>query len=62
LIAAGHPDPWSYTPRQIVGFLTLASARRRHEIATQLSVHALAASGDGRAINAQFKELQRDGG
>lgn len=38
----------------------LAGARRRREAAERLSVHALAAQGDGKAIRKQLKDWNKD--
>ena len=32
LIAAGHPDPWSYSPRQAAAYAQLAARRARTDL------------------------------
>jgi hypothetical protein len=46
---------WEYTPRQIAGWCQFAHYRRQREMAEQLSINALAAQGDGKAISDQLK-------
>jgi hypothetical protein len=47
----------SYTPKQIGAFLTIASHRRRRELAEQLHVATLGAQGETKAIKEVLKEL-----
>jgi len=51
---------WTYTPRRIAGFLTLAHRRMGREAAQDLSILALAARGDAKEIRRQHKELTRE--
>jgi hypothetical protein len=62
LIAVGHPpgDVWSYTPRRIAGFLSLAGKRGAREAAQSLSIAALAARGEPKDIKRQHKDLTRE--
>ena len=62
LIAAGYPpsDAWAMTPREIAGRLYFAERRRKREAAEQLSLQALAARGEPRALKKQIEDLQRD--
>jgi hypothetical protein len=48
---------WSYTPRQIVGFLDLAHKRRKAQAAEQLSLNTLAARGEPQEVERQHREL-----
>lgn len=50
----------AYSPRRAVAFLVLAGTRRRREAAERLSLTALAAQGDNKAIRKQLKEWQKD--
>jgi hypothetical protein len=56
----GHADAYSFTPRQIVGTLHFAERRRRRESREALSLHAMAARGDPKAVKKQLKELDPD--
>jgi hypothetical protein len=58
LISRGHSssEVWDYTPRRLVNFYWLASRRGLEERAQALETGALAASGDGKAIEKQTKE------
>lgn len=60
MIAAGHADPWRYTPRQLAGFLYFARRRQRHELAEQLSTAALAARADGKEVKKALRDLTKD--
>ena len=62
MISAGHPpaDAWSYTPRQIKGFLALAGRRRTREYAERLSIAAAGARGDPKAIKKVLKDAERE--
>jgi hypothetical protein len=62
LIAFGHAagEVMNYTPRQLAAFLTIATARRRRELAEQINIQALAARGDEKAMKATLKELSDD--
>ena len=62
MIAAGHPDPWSYTPRQIAGYLFLSVRRQAREAAMRLSLNTLAARGEPREVKKQIRELSKDKG
>lgn len=55
----GHLHALDYSPRQIFGFLELASAREKQEAANQLSLNALAARGDETALKRQHEALTR---
>jgi hypothetical protein len=57
-----HPpaDVWEYTPRQAAAFLFLGRRRRRREAAMELSIHALAASGDSQAVREQLRKFDDD--
>jgi hypothetical protein len=63
LIAAGHPPAvvWSYTPRQLHGFVALARRRRLTELRENLVVSALGAQGDDGAVERQLREWSDDG-
>jgi hypothetical protein len=50
----------NYTPKQIGAFLTIASHRRRRELAEQLHIATLGAQGEGKAIKETLKELSDD--
>ncbi|MEK9752507.1 MAG: hypothetical protein VW338_04750 [Rhodospirillaceae bacterium] len=60
LVHLGHPDAIDYTPRAMQGWLYFAARRRRRELAGELAVAALAASGDGKSIKKQIKTWERD--
>jgi hypothetical protein len=47
-----------YTPRQLHALLAIANDRKRQEMAALLSMHALAAQGDGKAIREQLKKWE----
>jgi hypothetical protein len=51
---------WDYTPRQIAGYGFLIGLRRKAEMGEQLSLQALAAQGDNKAIRQQMKTLTKD--
>lgn len=57
----GHPprDVWSYTPRMITGFLKFAEARRKREVADDLSLAWMAARGDPQEVKKKHKELSK---
>jgi hypothetical protein len=57
----GHSpcDVWDYTPREVAGFLDFARRRKKLESADLLSLHAVAACGDGEAIKSQHRDLLR---
>ena len=61
LIAGGHPpvDVWTYTPRQIAGYVTLATKRLRRRAAFDLGLHAMAARGEPKDLQKQQKELMQ---
>ena len=46
-----------YTPRMVAAFVTIASERRRRELAEQFQIHAVAAQGGKDAIKNTLKEL-----
>lgn len=58
----GHSagDVWSYSPREIVGYLDLAGERLKRESAEQLALHATAAQGDPKKLEKRLKEMQRE--
>jgi len=60
LIAAGHPpaEVWQYTPRQMQGFLFIASRRRQREHKELLALYAMATRGESKEIR---KALRDDG-
>ena len=51
----------AYTPRMIAAFVTIASERRRRELAEQFQVSAVAAQGGKDAIKSTMKELSDAG-
>jgi hypothetical protein len=55
----GHPNALDYSPRQISGFLELASAREKIEAANTLSLNTLAARGDPKDLKKQHEALTR---
>jgi hypothetical protein len=59
LVEANYPpdDIWEMTPRQMNAALHFAGKRRRLRQAERLSLHALAAQGDGKEIEKQIKRL-----
>lgn len=63
MIAFGHNSSavMDYSPKQLAAFLTIATARRRRELAEQLNVQTLAAQGDAKAMKDTLKELSDDG-
>ncbi|MGR3593102.1 MAG: hypothetical protein ACU0BO_14150 [Limimaricola soesokkakensis] len=50
---------WAYTPRQLVGFLSFAAARRKREGADRLYLMHQAARGDARDTKKLIKEWTR---
>ena len=48
------------TPREIAGSLYFAERRKRRQAAELLSLHALAARGEPRALKSQIERLQKD--
>jgi len=50
---------WAYTPRQLVGFLSLAAARRKREAADRLYLMHQAARGDPKDTKKLIKEWTR---
>ena len=58
----GHPPAavWSYTPRQIAGFLHFASIRRRRERADALATGFNASRGKPQDVKQQLKDLQKE--
>lgn len=58
----GHTSEeiWEYTPRQMGGWLFAGQRRQKRRLAEQLTLSALAASGDARAIREQLAKLERD--
>ena len=61
LIASGHPPEavWSCTPRRLAAWLDLAALRRRDEDADRLTIGALAARGEPKAVEGVLKKLGR---
>jgi hypothetical protein len=61
VIAAGHPPAaaWSYTPRELVGWVALIADEQRRAAAENLSLGAMAARGDPKRLEALVKELSR---
>lgn len=59
LISSGHPAElaWSYTPRQLAGWIELSKRRRQGEMAELMSIMAVAMSGDKKAIRESIKRL-----
>jgi hypothetical protein len=53
----GSQDVWSYTPRQIAGFLKVAQARVSKERADSLALQALAARGEPKEVKRLLREL-----
>jgi hypothetical protein len=45
------------SPRQTQAYLSLALDRRREELGELLAIHALAARGEGEAINQRLREF-----
>lgn len=60
MIADGHPAAWSYSPRQIAGFLELAGKRRNREMADTIGAVRLAMHGDKRQVSEALKDLRKD--
>lgn len=58
----GHPPDavWSYTPRQITGFLKYAARRRKQDMPHQLWLGAMASRGDPKEITKLVKEAARE--
>lgn len=54
----GHPPQvvWSYTPRQLVAFLSLASDRKRKAAAEELFIGFLSSRGEEKEIKKNLKE------
>jgi hypothetical protein len=61
LIANGHraADVWDYTPKQLIAFMFLANKRRQRDRAEDLTIHAMAARGEPRAVKKMTKDLQK---
>lgn len=59
MITGGHSVEavWSYTPRQVAGFLILMRKRRRHDAAELLHLNAMAARADPKQLKRMMKEL-----
>lgn len=53
---------WAYTPRQIIGFVSLASSRKKVEMAETLSLHTMAARGEEKAVKKLLRDWGKDGG
>ena len=51
---------WSYTPRQIAGFLDFASTRLKREQARDLAIGFSAARGKPQDVKQQMKDLQKE--
>ena len=47
-----------YTPRQLWALLAIAGHRKQEEMRDLLSLHALAAQGDAKAIREQLKKWE----
>jgi hypothetical protein len=47
-----------YTPRQLHALLAIANHRKQQEMSDLLSLHALAAQGDAKAIREQLKKWE----
>ena len=47
-----------YTPRQLQALLAIANDRKRQEMGDLLSLHALAAQGEPKAIREQLKKWE----
>lgn len=47
-----------YTPRQLWALLAIVADRQRQEMGAALSLHALAAQGDSKAIREQLKKWE----
>lgn len=57
----GHPasDVWSYTPKQISGFLWFASKRLKVKAAEALSIQFNASRGDPKEVKRMIGEWSR---
>ena len=53
-------EVWAMTPREIAGSLYFAERRRRRDAAEQLSLGAIAARGEPRALKRQIEQLKKD--
>lgn len=51
---------WTYSPRQIAGFLALAGKRRGREMAEMVSVVRLAMHGDKRQVDDAMKDWAKE--
>ncbi|MGW8177705.1 MAG: hypothetical protein ACWGQW_02755 [bacterium] len=62
LITQGHHPTfvWSYTPKQIAGYITLSTRRLRMEYAHQLTLNTLAARGDPKEVKKRHEELSKN--
>jgi len=60
LIHAGHEDAWSYTPRQMAGWLELEAARKKREALFDLELIATATQGSTKQIEAMRNRLKRE--
>ncbi|MDK1386377.1 hypothetical protein QN224_13255 [Sinorhizobium sp. 8-89] len=58
----GHPPAavWSYTPRQIAGFLHFAAVRMKREQAIDLATGFNAARGKPQDVSKRIRELQKE--
>lgn len=58
----GHPPAavWSYTPRQIAGFLEFASKRQRREQALALATGFSASRGKPQDVKKRIGELTKE--
>ncbi len=59
LIASGHPPAvvWTYTPRQLAGFLALAGQRARADAAAALSIQHAALHMKPRDLRKAIRDL-----
>jgi hypothetical protein len=58
----GHPPAavWSYTPRQVAGFLEFATKRLKREQAARLATGFSASRGKPQDVRKQVKELTKE--
>ena len=59
LIAAGHADPLSYTPRQAAAHLRILTEREKDNRAADFSITRAAMWADGKAAKNFMRELQK---
>ena len=62
LIAEGHSPElvWTYTPRQLFGWMELGQRRRRTDLSQLLSLLTLANSQNAKAIKSLMKKLNEE--